>query len=121
MKSLGALVLAALVSTAWPVSAKQASPMTAREALDRQSIYAERFQRQAMDGPTEREASANPDQNPRRARRAQAAADLINAGNCDGALALAQSAHDLRLEARIRLICVASSASIDAASPAGSF
>lgn len=43
--------------------------------------------------------------NPRRIRRAEAAADLINSGDCDGAKALAERDRDERLSARIEQVC----------------
>ncbi len=43
--------------------------------------------------------------NPRRVRRAEQAADLINDGDCDGAKALAQRDRDERMIARIEQVC----------------
>ena len=51
--------------------------------------------------------------NPRRVRRAEAAADLINNGDCDGARALAVRDSDERMIDRIEQVC----ALIDVSSP----
>lgn len=100
----GLLILAVVVPAA-PAFA-QSSAMAARGALNDQAFYAERMHRQSLNGPAGgRTAVADPDQNPRRARRAEAAAALINAGDCPGALALAEREHDSRLAARINLVC----------------
>lgn len=88
---LAAALLAVATLSSGPVLALQSAPTVARGALDAQQAYAERLQRMALDGPTERAAAGDPDQNPRRARRAEAAAALINAGDCPGALALAET------------------------------
>ncbi|WP_426042174.1 hypothetical protein [Brevundimonas sp. TWP2-3-4b1] len=102
---LVAALLAASILFPGSVDAMQSAPMVARGTLDAQQAYADRLQRMALDGPTERAAAGDPDQNPRRARRAEAAAALINAGDCPGALALAEREGDRRLAARITLVC----------------
>ena len=102
---LAAVLLAASTLSSGSADILQSAPMVARGALDAQQAYAERLQRMALDGPTERAAAGDPDQNPRRARRAQAAAAMINAGDCAGALALAERDRDRRLAARISLVC----------------
>lgn len=102
---LAAALLAVSILAPGSAEAFQSAPMAARGTLDAQQAYAERLQRMALDGPTERAAAGDPDQNPRRARRAQAAAALINAGDCPGALALAERERDRRLAARITLVC----------------
>ncbi len=103
LKSIS-VILAALASGA-PAAAFQASPMGARNTLNDQAAYAERMRSQMLDAPTDATAATDPDQNPRRARRANAAAALINAGDCPGALALAERERDRRLAARITLVC----------------
>lgn len=105
------LALAVIGFGAQPAMSMQASPMGARNTLNDQQFYAERLQRQQLDGPTERGATADPDQNPRRARRAQAAAALINAGDCQGALQLARRERDQRLASRIDQVCGATTVS----------
>lgn len=99
------IVVVAALATAFPAAAFQASPMGARNTLNDQAAYAERMRTQMLDAPGGATDAADPDQNPRRARRANAAAALINAGDCPGALALAEREGDRRLAARITLIC----------------
>lgn len=110
------LAIAAL-ACAMPAMAHQATPMGARNALNDQAAYAERMRSQMLDAPTTGTATADPDQNPRRARRADAAAALINDGDCPGALALAERDHDRRLAARITLVCGSVTVSAPAQAP----
>lgn len=107
---LKTLVFSLTVAVAAPAIAQQ-SPLAARNTLNDQMAYQDRMQRQLLDAPTERAAPTDPDQNPRRARRAQAAAALINAGDCPGALALAERERDRRLIGRINQICTTSTVS----------
>jgi len=58
-------------------------------------------------------------QNPRRVRRAQEAADLINKGDCAGARAVAARANDDRLAARIAQVCSAAAVPAPATAPSG--
>lgn len=57
--------------------------------------------------------------NPRRVRRAEAAAELINGGDCDGAKALAIRDRDERLTARIEEVCTLISVSEPVAAASG--
>lgn len=114
---LAAALVAVLILFPGSAEALQSTPMAARGTLDAQQAYAERLQRMALDGPTQRAVAGDPDQNPRRARRAQAAAGLINSGDCPGALALAERERDRRLAARITLVCGAVTVSAPAAAP----
>lgn len=102
---LKSIVVLAALASAMPAVAHQASPMGARGALNDQAAYAERMRSQMLDAPGGATDAADPDQSPRRARRANAAAALINAGDCPGALALAEREGDRRLAARIALVC----------------
>lgn len=108
MKLYSIVVLSVLI--AGPSMARQ-SPMASRNTLNDQAFYAERLRRQMFDMPLERSAVTDPDQNPRRARRAEAAAALLNSGDCPGALALASRERDQRLATRIGQICGAATAS----------
>lgn len=58
--------------------------------------------------------------NPRRVRRAEAAAELINDGDCDGAKALAVRNRDERLTARIEEVCTLIDVSEPVAAASGS-
>ena len=58
--------------------------------------------------------------NPRRIRRAEAAAELINNGDCDGAKALAVRGRDERLTARIEQVCTLINVSDPVAAASGS-
>lgn len=58
--------------------------------------------------------------NPRRVRRAEAAAELINGGDCDGAKALAVRDRDERLTARIEEVCTLINVSDPVAAASGS-
>ncbi|WGM32600.1 hypothetical protein [Brevundimonas sp. NIBR11] len=104
------IVFVAALASALPAMAFQASPMAARGALNDQAAYAERMRTRMLDAPAGPTDAVDPDQNPRRARRANAAAALINAGDCPGALALAEREHDSRLAARITLVCASTTA-----------
>lgn len=99
------LVFITALAASVPAMAFQASPMAARGALNDQAAYADRMRSRMLDAPTGATEAVDPDQNPRRARRANAAAALINAGDCPGALALAERERDARLAARITLVC----------------
>ncbi len=56
--------------------------------------------------------------NPRRVHRAEEAAELINNGDCAGALTLADRANDTRLAARIEQVCAALAAPASTPAPA---
>lgn len=57
--------------------------------------------------------------NPRRIRRAEAAAEMINNGDCSGAKALAERDRDERLTARIEQVCTLIEVSSPSAASAG--
>ncbi len=101
------LAVIAALAPAFPAMAFQTSQTIATNALQDQSAYAERMRREMLDLPTGAAVAVDPDQSPRRQRRATAAAALINGGDCPGALALAEREHDSRLAARINLVCAA--------------
>lgn len=58
--------------------------------------------------------------NPRRIRRAERAASLINDGDCDGAKAVAERDRDERLVARIEQVCTLINVSDPVAAASGS-
>ena len=124
--SLGGLLLMAgsasaqVPPTAPPYHPAIDNPQIARsfartEALNSAAMRAERFDQQIASNYLDRQmAYWRETHNPRRIRRAEAAADLINGGNCDAAVALARQDGDERLEVRITQVC----ASIEISAPA---
>ena len=100
--SLAAASIAAAIATA---AAAQSTPPPAPVTSARASAAFERpagFDEQ-LNSARMREANAN--QSPRRVRRAERAAEMINAGNCAGAETMARQEGDGRLADTIHDVC----------------
>lgn len=70
------------------------------------AVRMDRFSQQLSEHALDAQTGQNSEnQNPRRLRRAQRAAEMINGGDCAGARALALNDHDQRLVERIDQIC----------------
>lgn len=118
MKSL-AITSLLLVALATPAAA-QFSGGAAGAAM-RQGRMEDMLSRSALDRATDPHATppARDTQNPRRVRRAQQAAEMINNGDCAGALTLANNAHDTALAGRVTEVCAQTTTSAPAQTPPG--
>lgn len=105
-----------------------ASPATAQfsggaaGSAMRQGRMEDALSRSALDRATDPHAAppARDTQNPRRVRRAQQAAEMINNGDCVGALALANNARDTFLATRVTEICAQTTVSAPVSVPPAS-
>ena len=110
MKILISITVAAacVASLAHAQSAGTMNSMRMNDAAMNQARFNEAMRSSALERQTDQHRDTT---NPRRARRAEEAATLINAGNCAGALELAQRGNDDRLAARIREVCATTNVS----------
>ena len=100
------LAIAILLSAGLAAPAFAQAGYGARDQANTRMMNQEAFNQGLNRTNLDREQSAYRDtQNPRRVRRAEEAAQLINDGDCAGALALAQRENDQRLLARITQVC----------------
>lgn len=93
------LVLLAVPAAA---SAQARSALPGIDAMNRNEVMTQGLRRQAME---QNQDQYRDTQNPRRVRRAEEAARLINEGNCPAAHELAVRANDRHLAMRIEEAC----------------
>jgi hypothetical protein len=99
-----ALALAAIPAAAGAQDARQAA---AQARIDAQAFQDRLGQELRTNALEEQMDASRATQNPRRVRRAEEAAAMINNGDCPGARGLATRANDARLLARIEQVCSA--------------
>ena len=107
MKTLVASLLFGLFLTSIPcVASAQDAAIAETQRLGDSSGFAEQAARRGFVQYMDQQADRYRDSmNPRRIRRAEAAAQLVNSGDCGAARALAARDNDLRLLARLTEVC----------------
>lgn len=115
------LTLAILLAAAPVVATAQDRGVSSQQNNDLHA-YQDQFNQNLHTNALEQQQDNYRDtQNPRRIRRAQEAAALINKGDCDGARAVATRANDDRLLQRVDQVCApgATPAPVPATAPTG--
>jgi hypothetical protein len=110
------IALALLIASIPALAAAQDSRQSAAQAsIDIHNFQDQLGQALRTNALEQQMDASRATQNPRRVRRAQEAAQMINEGNCPGARDLALRANDTRLAARVEEVCAA----LSAQTPAG--
>lgn len=119
MRGISIVTLAGLILAIGAAPASAQFSGGASGAAMRQGRMEDALSRSALDRATDPHAPppARDTQNPRRVRRAQQAAEMINNGDCAGALTLANNAHDTFLATRVTEICAQVSVSAPVSTP----
>ena len=111
-----ALLMASVPALGFAQDARQASTQANMDVHAFQDQLGQALRTNALEQQMD---ASRETQNPRRVRRAQEAAELINNGDCPGARNLALRANDTRLATRVEQVCAAleEEASASASSP----
>lgn len=102
-----AVLMASIPAVAGAQDSRQASTQANMDAHAFQDQLGQAMRTNALEQQMDQSRAT---QNPRRVRRAQQAAEMINDGNCAGARDLALRANDTRLAARVEEVCATLSA-----------
>lgn len=111
-----ALLVLAIPATTQAQDRRQAAALRNIEVHGFQEQFTQAMHTNALEEQQDRYRDT---QNPRRVRRAEQAATMINAGDCDGARRMATLANDDRLRLRIDQVCSPNNAMAPATAPTG--
>jgi hypothetical protein len=99
------IALAVLMASIPVLAAAQDRQAAAQASIDIHNFQDQLGQAMRTNALEQQMDASRDTQNPRRVRRAQQAAEMINNGNCAGARDLALRANDTRLAARVEEVC----------------